>query len=52
MQDFGRDYRKQRMRLVFELREMHEEARNQQKQARANVLEVDPNAILPELSGG
>ena len=51
MQDFGRDYRKERMKQVFEMKEMHEETRKQQKQARANTLEVEPDAILPELSG-
>ena len=39
------------MKQVFEMKEMHEETRKQQKQARANTLEVEPDAILPELSG-
>jgi hypothetical protein len=36
---------------VLSLKELHDEAREQQKKARANLLEIDPNAILPELSG-
>ncbi len=39
------------MKYVLELKEIHEETRKQQKQTRANILEVDPDAILPELSG-
>jgi hypothetical protein len=39
------------MKRVNELKDMHIENRLQQKQTRANILEVDPDAILAELSG-
>jgi hypothetical protein len=39
------------MKRVIELKEIHYETRELQKKARANLLEIDPNAILPELSG-
>jgi hypothetical protein len=51
MQDFGRDYRKERLKRVIALKEIHDEVREQQRKTRANLLEIDPNAILPELSG-
>jgi hypothetical protein len=36
---------------VIALKEIHDEDREQQRKTRANLLEIDPNAILPELSG-
>jgi hypothetical protein len=51
MQEFGREYRKERLKRVIELKEIHYESRELQKKARANMYEIDPNAILPELSG-
>ena len=51
MQEFGRDYRKERLKRVIALKEIHDEVREQQRKTRANLLEIDPNAILPELSG-
>jgi hypothetical protein len=51
MQEFGREYRNQRMKRVLELKQLHDEDRVQQRQTRASILEVDPDAILPELSG-
>jgi hypothetical protein len=39
------------LKRVIALKEIHYETREQQKKSRANLLEIDPNAILPELSG-
>jgi hypothetical protein len=39
------------MKRVLELKQFHDETREQQKQTRSNILEVDPDAILPALSG-
>ncbi len=39
------------MKRVIALKEIHDESREQQKKARANLYEIDPDAILPELSG-